>query len=272
MKVALTRWSAQLARADFRWTLVGAIRSLTSGGIFLGGLLIALSQYPPVAKTAMLDMVFWGGLGCSVLSTLANKAARWVQEFGQATIDSDQSSMLSAGLRAIRGVLFDSSDLHPSKLQQHLLQMIADQITKICPAPRARVHASLIIQSGQILMTREFSKFRDNRAPELSGSIDDVGIGKAFREKRLTYISGLGGESGDCSCYAISGTRSLLAFPLVDDDECIGIVAIDSNVTDHFSGKLEELERWIGPYIELIHILERVQRQSRTSGGLNHGQ
>ncbi len=246
----MPNWIEKLAKIQTRVTLFGSAQKGGALLAYVSPLIGGLSAWGPV-QTAKLDgWALWLGVGGALVGSALNQGAGWVLARGRETMDRQHSNRITAALRAVRGARGRHAELR--SVREQLLRCIADTARSTAASPDAEVLACLLEPVDQALVVTAYSAFRNNSLPSGAIPLDEPeGAARAFRERKPTAIANVH-EGPHRSRFDGKRYKSLLAFPLLADGECVGVVAVDSTLAGHFRPDADEVAVHLLPLVEVL--------------------
>lgn len=246
----MPNWIDRLAQVQTRVSLVGTAQKTGAFSAYLGPLVGALSQWK-VAVTAGLDgRLLWFGVFASLTGAAVSQGAGWILARGRESIDRQHSFRMTAALRAVRQARGRANELR--SVQEQLLRCIADTARTSAHSPDVDVVACLLLLQEDKLIVTAYSSFRQSSLPGGAMDLDEPeGAPLACRERKIVCVPDVH-LCAHKDRFVGKTYRSLIAFPLVLDNECLAVVAVDSTVSNHFRSDRDEVAVHVLPFVEML--------------------
>lgn len=243
-------WIDKVSAVNTRVSLVGTAHKGGALIAYIAPLIGGLSQWKVIAAAGWDGRLLLVGIAGSLFGAALNQGAGWVLAQGRERLDRQHSNRITAALRAVRQARGKADELR--SVQEQLLRCIAETARATAGRPETEVVACLLLPRSDKLVVTAYSGFRNNSVPSAEIPLDEPeGASRAYREGRVVVAPDVH-DGPHRERFAGKPYRSLLAFPMVVDGACIGIMAVDSTTSKHFREDNDEVVVHLHPFVEVL--------------------
>lgn len=243
---------SRLADSEVRFGVLASLKTGCEAVIVIAPAGMGVLALPWFLAKSWAPWAIGGAAAAVVGAYWLGKGAGWLETRSARKVDQEHAEDVAAALRALHLVL--SGQEEPTTMRQHVLRSVEHTVHRLCPRRGGAIFAALLVREGDRLRLCAYSRYREGRVPKADLSMDHAeGAARAYRQQEPVHVPDTQ-EPSVAGAFPGKRFRSLLAYPLMDGETCLGVLAIDSPVPHHFAAHLKDIDAHVLPFLQIMQL------------------